>query len=123
MLKFSEEEKRWMAEDDAYTLARAEAIKKDEERMNAASEAAKRMAEDQKERAKNQVDQAKAMERIAKGKKGGNPNPTPPPRSKTPRAETSRQQRSLWPSTGTPPQQPGAVYKNAPVRTKKKGKI
>lgn len=47
------DEKRWRAEDDAHTLARAEEIKDDKARMDAAAQAAKRMADEEAERMKN----------------------------------------------------------------------
>lgn len=46
------EDKKWRAEDDARTLAQSEVVKSDPERLNAAKEAAKKMAEEDMEKAK-----------------------------------------------------------------------
>lgn len=54
------EEKRWQAESDARTLAEANVIREDPERMKAAQGAAKKMAEDERE-------QANAMSKVARG--------------------------------------------------------
>lgn len=54
------EEKRWQAEEDAHTLARANVIREDPDRLKAAQGAAKKMAEDERE-------QANAMSKVAKG--------------------------------------------------------
>ena len=40
----TDEQKKWQSESDARTLAEAEAIKTDEDRMTAATEVAKKMA-------------------------------------------------------------------------------
>lgn len=57
----SSEEKRWEAESDARTLARAEEIKADSKRVQKASQAAKKMAlEASKE--------AASMQKVASGK-------------------------------------------------------
>lgn len=45
------DEKRWRAESDAHTLAEADIIRNDKERLEAATEAAKKMAEEQLQRA------------------------------------------------------------------------
>ena len=45
------EDKRWRAESDARTLAEATVIQKDAQRMKAATEAAARMAEEQRKEA------------------------------------------------------------------------
>jgi hypothetical protein len=47
----SVEEKKWQAQDDAHTLARANEIKKDSSRMKAAQVEASKMYEEQKKRA------------------------------------------------------------------------
>jgi len=57
----TEEEKEWMAENDAHTLTEAEVIKADPERFKMAQEVAKKIAEDQKAK-------AEAMQRIANAK-------------------------------------------------------
>lgn len=57
----SADEKRWRAENDAYTLAEAQTISKDPIRMKAATEAAARMAEEQRKK-------ANAMSSVAKKK-------------------------------------------------------
>lgn len=49
----SPDERRWRAEDDARTLARAMRIQKDTARLRAATEAAERMAKEQREEANN----------------------------------------------------------------------
>ena len=54
------EDKKWQAECDARTLADAEAIKKDEERLNAAKEAAKTMVDEKQA-------EAEAMAKVASG--------------------------------------------------------
>jgi hypothetical protein len=56
--KLSAQEKKWQAQDDARTLAMAEAIKNDTARMRAAKREAKKMAEEQEQ-------QAMAMKTIA----------------------------------------------------------
>lgn len=48
--KITEDEKKWRAESDARTLAEAEVIKADPKRMQAASESAKRLADEEKTR-------------------------------------------------------------------------
>ena len=53
------EERKWMAESDARTLAEADVIKKDPERLKAASERAAVMAEEQQKA-------AKAISKVAK---------------------------------------------------------
>ena len=58
----SADEKRWQAEHDARTLAEAEQIKQDEKRLADAQTAAKRMADEEAEK-------AKAMRKVA-GRKG-----------------------------------------------------
>lgn len=60
------EEKRWRAEGDAHTLAEAKAIEKDPARKQAAITAAKKMA-------KEQVERAQAMQRVANQKVSGGP--------------------------------------------------
>lgn len=54
-------DEEWRARDDARTLAEAELIKSDSERMNVAQEAALKMADENKE-------EKEAMEGIAQGK-------------------------------------------------------
>jgi len=58
--KLSADEKKWKAESDARTIVEAAAIQADPERLKAAQEAAKRMAEE--EAAKN-----KAMQELGSG--------------------------------------------------------
>jgi hypothetical protein len=62
-------DKEWRAQDDARALVQAELIKKDEERLTLAQEAAAKMAERERE-------EAKLMQRVAGKKKtrnaGGN---------------------------------------------------
>jgi hypothetical protein len=57
----SKSEEDWQAEDDAHTIARAEEVKADPERLKRAQKAAKRIVEQEKAR-------AKAMEKLAKAK-------------------------------------------------------
>ena len=60
---------KWKARDDARTLANAEAIKRDKERMNKASKAARELLEEEQKRAAEAKATASAMGRIAnKGK-------------------------------------------------------
>lgn len=58
------EEKKWQAHGDAHTLAESKIINKDPDRLSAAENAAEDMAKEQRE-------QAKAMEAVAERKKGG----------------------------------------------------
>ena len=62
MPSISADEKRWQAEADARTLAEAETIKQDNKRLMEAQTAAKKMADEEAER-------AKAMRKVA-GSKG-----------------------------------------------------
>jgi len=55
-------DKEWQAENDANTLARANLITSDAERLSAAQDAAAQMAEKEKE-------EAAAMTKVAKGQK------------------------------------------------------
>jgi hypothetical protein len=57
----------WKAESDAHTLTEAKAITQDDERFSAAESAAKRLAEEEAERAENQKDKSRAMEDLAEG--------------------------------------------------------
>lgn len=63
-VRLNAEEKRWRAQEDARTLAEAENIKLDDKRMSAAKDAAKRIAEEE-------MDRAKAMNKVASGKLAG----------------------------------------------------
>ncbi len=62
--KMSKDELKWRAQDDARTLAEAEAIKADPERLKRAQDAAKGMADEAQVK-------AKAMTSIAGGKVRG----------------------------------------------------
>jgi hypothetical protein len=62
-------EKDWAAEDDAYTLIRAESIKMDRKRMSAAKKAAKKMAEEKKKEASAAIKVAKPVKPVKKNKK------------------------------------------------------
>ena len=55
------EDKQWQAKDDARTLAEANVIREDADRMSAAQTAAKQMAEDEREK-------ATALGKVASGK-------------------------------------------------------
>ncbi len=57
----SADDKKWKAESDARTLAEAEIIKKDENRVTAAQEAAKRLAEEAKKEAESMADVASTL--------------------------------------------------------------
>lgn len=62
----SADEKRWQAEDDARAMAQAEEVKADKARLDAAQQAAKRMADEETKR-------AQAMRKVAgrKSEKSG----------------------------------------------------
>lgn len=62
----SVDEKRWRAQDDAFTLSRAEEIKKDPPRLEAAQTEAKNQAE-------QKVEEVKSLKKVA-GQKGKNIN-------------------------------------------------
>jgi len=64
-MKMNKEEKKWRAEDDARTLARAQEIASDAKRMRAAETQAKQMASKVIQEAKN----LQAVARRPKGKK------------------------------------------------------
>ncbi len=74
-MPISADEKRWRAEEDARVLAEAEKIKTDQPRLDAAQTAAKRMAEEEAER-------AKAMRKVAGSKK--KPGGSGPVKSRAP---------------------------------------
>lgn len=57
----SAEDKKYMAQADARTLAEAEVIKYDKERLEAATEATKGLAKDAKEEAEAMTDVASVM--------------------------------------------------------------
>ena len=59
-------EKQWMEEDDAETLARAEAIKSDPTRMKGAKAGAKRLQVEAAKRAKEAQKKATVIKKIAK---------------------------------------------------------
>lgn len=61
MAKISSNEKKWQAEEDAYTMARYEEIMSDSARRNAAIKAAKEKADDLNKR-------ANAMNKVAGNK-------------------------------------------------------
>lgn len=65
-------EKKWEAEEDAHTLARAEEILKKKGRLKAAKTAARRMAKEQQERAtalKNVAGGVKIMRKMGTNRK------------------------------------------------------
>ena len=62
MPNLSVEEKRWQAENDARTLAEANVIQSDPERLDKAKQAAAKMAEEERAR-------ANAMSKVARSKK------------------------------------------------------
>ena len=70
MAKISSNEKKWQAEEDAYTMARYEEIMADSDRRNAAIKAAREKADDLNKR-------ASAMNKVA-----GNKSKTTSSRSK-----------------------------------------
>lgn len=55
----SKQEKEWMAQDDMRTLARAEEIKADKQRLSKAKQVGNKMA-------KEKMQEAKAMQKVAK---------------------------------------------------------
>lgn len=59
-MEMSVEDKKWQAQSDARTLAEAEVIKGDPERLKAAQEAAVKLAEESRE-------EAEGMSMVAKG--------------------------------------------------------
>lgn len=61
------DDKKWRAESDARTIAEAAAIKKDPKRWKAAKTAAKGLAKQQEDQAKQAQDSAVAMRSLAKG--------------------------------------------------------
>jgi hypothetical protein len=61
----SKEEKKWQAESDANTLARAAAIQGDSKRVKAAAGAAKGMAAEAEQHAKDATKQANAIKKLA----------------------------------------------------------
>lgn len=62
-INMSEEERRWRARDDARTLAAAESIRSDSERLKAASQAANEMLAEEAER-------LKGLSHVATSKRG-----------------------------------------------------
>jgi len=61
----TEQERDWKAECDARTLAQAEAINKDPERLKAALAAAPRLVKDAKEQQEEQETMIKALQRLS----------------------------------------------------------
>ena len=61
----SQQEEQWKAESDARTLAMAEAINKDPERLKKAQEAAGRLVKDSKEQLEEQEEMTKALQRLS----------------------------------------------------------
>jgi len=84
MMTAMNEEAMWQAENDARTLANAEAIKADKGRLERARAAAKRMAQQERE-------QANAMNKVAGGKalKEDREETTPKKQAKKPHVERS----------------------------------
>lgn len=70
-MTMAEEEAKWAAENDARTLSEAEAIKADGPRFKKARTAAKRLAKEEKAR-------AKAMADVANAKLDYSKSPKPP---------------------------------------------
>ena len=66
MVKMSKDQKRWQAEEDAYTLIRAEAIKMDRGRVSAAKREAKKMATEKKKDATAALKVAKPTKPVKK---------------------------------------------------------
>jgi hypothetical protein len=61
----TKQERDWKAESDARTLAMAEAINKDPERLKMAQGAAGRLVKDAKEQQEEQEEMTKALERLS----------------------------------------------------------
>ena len=61
----TEQERDWKAECDARTLAQAELINKDPERLKKAQDAAGKMVKDAKEQAEEQEEMTKALQRLS----------------------------------------------------------
>lgn len=73
----SADEKQWRSESDAHTLAEARVIYDDPERLRLAQEAAKKMAEDQKEKA-DAMGKVAGSRKMPKETKGSGFTITPP---------------------------------------------
>ncbi len=63
----TQEMAKFEAESDARTLSQAKAITQDADRFGAAEKAAKKLADEEAERAKLQKDSSEAMEDLSKG--------------------------------------------------------
>ena len=61
----TKQEMDWKAESDARTLAQAELINKDPERLKKAQDAAGKMVKDAKEQAEEQEEMTKALQRLS----------------------------------------------------------
>jgi hypothetical protein len=61
----TKQERDWKAESDARTLAMADAIGKDPERLKKAQDAAGKMVKDAKEQAEEQEEMTQELERLA----------------------------------------------------------
>jgi hypothetical protein len=64
----AEQEEQWKAEADARTLAMADAIGKDPERMKRAQDAAGKMVKDSKEQLEEQEAMTRALQRLSQHK-------------------------------------------------------
>jgi hypothetical protein len=103
MEPLSEDEKRWRAEQDAHTLAEAQVISKDQDRLTAAQQEAERVAKSAEERAQAY----KNVSRKGQAKRQGTRSPSRP-------APTTRaQQRTAIPSSG------GELAPGIPAPTRK----
>ena len=72
-MAMTKEEKKWQAEGDANTLARAAAIQGDPKRVKAAAGAAKGMAAEAEQHAKDASKQANAIKKLANKPAAGKP--------------------------------------------------
>lgn len=64
----AQQEEKWQAESDARTLAMADTISQDPERMKRAQKAAAGMVKDEKERAEEQKVMSDALKRLAESR-------------------------------------------------------
>jgi hypothetical protein len=61
-------EKDWRAEEDAYAIARAAAIKTDPQRMAAAKKAAEKLAQQEEKRVKEKQAEVRSLKRFSNAK-------------------------------------------------------
>lgn len=107
------QEKRWQAEEDAYTLARAEELKKDPKRLTAARNKAAEQAAERQE-------QADALKKVARRSANAQLQDREAPAEGLPNRRTTANTGSV--SSGAQPSGPKPVtfFDNPPARTPKK---